>query len=122
MATKSCSGSAILAIRHYKNYAFGMTENAHGPQTMENVAYSDFAKMLKNKNVHRTLTRSIFTHARNKAGFTIHSLVAAPSPFLQNVLESLTRQRKTNKDLLHIVGAFSVQIWIGLFSSPDRPF
>ena len=59
---------------------------------MENVAYSDFVKMLKNKNSRRTLTRSIFTHARNRAEFTIHSLVAAPSPFLQNVPESLTRQ------------------------------
>ncbi len=92
VATKSCSGSAILAIRHYENCAFWMTENAHGSQTMENVAYSNFAKMLKNYNLLRTLTRSIFTHARNRAGFTIHSLVAAPSPFLQNVPESIARQ------------------------------
>ena len=48
--------------------------------------------MLENKNMHRTRTRSIFTHTRNRAGFTIHSLVAAPSKFLRNVLETLTRQ------------------------------
>ena len=82
----------MIAIRHYKNNAFLIARNARDALTMENVAYSDFMKMLKNKNVPRTLTRGTFAHTRNSAGIVIHCLVAVPSPFLQNTLESLTRQ------------------------------
>ena len=89
---KTCSGSAIIAIRHYNNNVFLIAENARDVLTMENVAYSDFMKTLKNTNVPRTFTRGTFAHTRNSAGFTFHSLVTVPSPFLQNTLESIIRQ------------------------------
>ena len=81
----------IIAIRHYKNNALVIAEFARDALTMENVAYSDFTKMLKNKNVPRTLTRGTFAHTRKSAGFTIHCLVAVPSQVLQNTFESITR-------------------------------
>ena len=74
-ASKNCSGKAILAIRHYKNNAFVIAENACDALTMENVTYSDFMKIVKNENVLRTNTRSIFAYTQNSSGFTIHSLV-----------------------------------------------
>ena len=92
MAKKTCSGSVIISIRHYKNNAFLIAEFGCGVQTMENVAYSDSTKMLENENVLRTLTRGTFAHTRNSAGFTIHCLVAVSRTVLQNTLESLTRE------------------------------
>ena len=92
MAKTTCSGRAIIAIRHYKNNAFLIAEFACGALTMENVAYSDLTKMLEHKNVLKTLTRGTFAHTRNRAGFTIHCLVAVSLQVLQNTLESLTRQ------------------------------
>jgi len=47
MANQSCSGSTIIANRHYKNNAFVMTQNARCILTMENMAYSDFMKIMK---------------------------------------------------------------------------
>ena len=82
----------IIAIRHYKNNAFLIAEFACGALTMENVTYSDSMKMLENKNVLRTLTRSTFSHTRNSAGFTIHCLVGVSRNVLQNALESITRK------------------------------
>ena len=81
-ATKSCSGKAILAIRHYKNNACFVVENACDALTMENVAYSDFMEIMKNENVLRTLTRSIFAHTQNSSGITIHSLVKVSGIFM----------------------------------------
>ena len=92
MATRFCSDSAIIANRHCKNSCVIASENWCGALTMENVAYSDSTKMLENKNVLRTLTRSTFAHTRNSAGFTIHCLVAVSRKVLQNTLESLTRE------------------------------
>ena len=40
----------------------------------------------------RMLTRDTFAHTPNSAGSTFSSLVNVSSPFLKNVLESLTRQ------------------------------
>ena len=82
----------IIAIRHYKNNVFVIAEFARDALTMENVAYSDFTKMLKNNNVLRTRTTGTFAHTRKTAGFTIHCLVAVPSQVLQNTIESLTRE------------------------------
>ena len=48
MATKSCSGVAILENRHSKSNAFLTSENERAPLTMENVTYSDFTKKMKN--------------------------------------------------------------------------
>ena len=81
-ANKSCSGSAILAIRHYKSNAFLIAENACDALTMENVTYSDFMKIMKNENVLRTYTRNIFAHTQNSSGFTIHSLVNVSGIFI----------------------------------------
>ena len=91
MATPFCSDSAILTNRHYKSNAFLTPEHGRGPPTMENVAYSDFVKMMKNANLLRMLTRATSVPTPNSAGSTFSSLAAVSSPFLQNVLESLTR-------------------------------
>ena len=52
VATPFCSDSAIIANRHYKGHAFLTPENGRGPLTMENVAYSDFVKILKLSLIH----------------------------------------------------------------------
>ena len=39
------------------------------------------------------LTRDTIAHTPNSAGSTYHSLVSMPSQFVENVLESFTRQR-----------------------------
>ena len=64
MANQSCSGSTIIANRHYKNNAFVMTQNARCILTMENIAYYEFTKMMKNKNVLRMLTRDTIMHTQ----------------------------------------------------------
>ena len=87
-----CSGSAIITNRHYKNSVICASENGCGALTMENVTYSDFMKIMKNAIMLRMLTRATFAHARNSAGSTFSSLVSVSGPFLQNTLESLTRQ------------------------------
>ena len=92
MATHFCSGSAIIANRHYKNSVILASENGCGALTMENVTYSDFMKMMKNAILRRMLTRATFAHAQNSAGSTFSSLVSVSSTFPQNMLESLTRQ------------------------------
>ena len=66
MAKKTSSGSAIIAIRHYKNNAFLIAEFACGALTMENVAYSDLMKMMKDAIMLRMHTRATFAHARNR--------------------------------------------------------
>ena len=92
VAANSCSGSANSVVGHYEYNAFSMTEKARAPLTMENVAYSDFTKMLENDKVLITLTRGTFVRTRNCTVFTIHSLVAVPCKCLQNALEIITRQ------------------------------
>ena len=61
---------------------FLIAENACDALNTENVAYSDFKKIIKNKNVLGTLTRSIFAHTQNSSGFTIHSLVNISGTFI----------------------------------------
>ena len=81
----------IFIHKYYKTNAFVMAQIACVALTMVNVAYSDFVKKLKNKNGLRTLTRSIFAHTRNRAGFTNHSLVRLSSVFCKNGLGTATR-------------------------------
>ena len=69
-----------------------MSENAHGPQTTENVAYSDFMTMNKITNMLISYTRDTLPHDPSHARSTIHSVVAVPCTLLQNLLVSLTRQ------------------------------
>ena len=44
---KYCSGSAIIAIRHYKSNAFLIAENACDALTMENLTYADVMEIMK---------------------------------------------------------------------------
>ena len=92
VANKSCSGSTIIVNRHYKHNAFGMPQHARCILTMENVAYSDFMKMTKNDNVLTMFTRDTIVHTPNSAISTCHSLVSMPSLFLNNMLQSRTKQ------------------------------
>ena len=93
MANQSCSGKTIVVRRHYKNSVPVMTQNALGILNMENVAYSDFMKITQNENVPRMNTRDIIVHTQNSAISTFHALVSMPSLFLNNMRESLTKQR-----------------------------
>ena len=94
-----------------------MTQNALGILSMENVAYSDFMKITQNDNVRRMNTRDIIVHTQNSAISTFHALVNMPSLFLNNMRESLTKQRIqdstifeacTNKLLVNVWWVFQI--------------
>ena len=92
MAIQFCRGSAMIANRHFKNNIIFASENECGALTMENVTYSDFMQIARHAIMFRILTNATFAHARNSAGSTFSSLVSVSGTFLQNTLESLTRQ------------------------------
>ena len=61
---------------HYKNNGFLTPQIASVAQTIVNVMYSDFTKLLKNSNVRLTPTRSTFAHTQKQAQSKRLSLVS----------------------------------------------
>ena len=74
---KTAVAKRLLQSDTIKKQCFFIAEDACDALTMENVTYSDFMKIMKNENVLRTHTRSIFAYTQNSSGFTIHYLVCA---------------------------------------------
>ena len=66
-STQLCNGRTPLANRHCKNNAWFTSETWCGRLTLENVAYSEFVKIVKKMSMLKMLTNSTFPHTPQMA-------------------------------------------------------